>query len=274
MRSRLVVAVFLLLVGPAARARADVESELRAELVGRFGVARSSLASECTDHYTDNEVAGARITGSSGSRFPAGELVRIDNVKVGAFSGLELNLSLVEPFRWTWQDGPYEVHEQRRCRVQLHFQVAREVRRDRARALAAIEAALSLHADETEARGDALWNRRKVEPYPDGWEKTKRLWEAWRRSETNRRVRAKTESVLEQADRVLSYLPNDEKYLSSFGAGARARGSESWSSCEGMLAATFYVTGSGADARGWADGQLVAWAAQLARALAECYVEE
>ena len=261
--------------GAAGTARADVESELRADLVGRFALTRSALRSECTDHYTDNQVVGGRISGSTGETFAAGEMVKVDNVKIGAFSGLDVNLSLVEPYRLSWREGPFDVYDQRRCRVQLHFDVPREVRKDRAKARGAIEAVVAVFADEMAARGDAAWNRRKVEPYPANWEAKKREWEAWKRSQTNVRVREKTEEVLEQADRVLEYMPGDAKYLASFGAGARAR-SDSWSSCESMLEATFYSTGGGdgEDSRGWADGQLVAWATELAHELADCYIDD
>ena len=90
----------------------------------------------------------------------------------------------------------------------------------------------------------------------------------------NAAVRAKTERVLDEAKRVLAYMPGDDDYLLSFAAGARAR-SDSWSSCEAMLDATFYSTGSGGKStRGWADGQHVAWANHLALALQDCYLEE
>ena len=59
----------------------------------------------------------------------------------------------------------------------------------------------------------------------------------------------------------------------AFAAGARAR-SDSWSTCEAMLDATFYVSGSGGkSSRGWADGQRVAWANHLAHALQSCYLD-
>jgi hypothetical protein len=257
----------------APAARADVEADLKRDLVGWLGVSRSGLASECTDHYTDNTVAGGKVSGKVGERFAAGELVRVDNVKIGAFSGLEVNLSLVEPFRLTWKDGPYTVYDQRRCRVQLHFDVSREVRKDAAKARAAIAAAVSLHDHEEAAKADPAWNRRKVEAYPANWEATKKEWEGWKRSQQNRRVREKIEEIATQSDRILDYMPSDAKYLASFGAGAEAR-SDSWSDCESALEATFSTSGSGEDTRGWADGQYVAWAARLAMELSDCYVEE
>ncbi len=256
-----------------AGAAADIESDLRSDLVGRYGVARGELVSECTDHFTDMKVVSGRLVGGTGVRFERGELVRIDNVNVGAMVGLDVNLTLVEPFRVSWEDGPFTVYDQRRCRVQLNFEVARDVRKDRQKALAAVAAVLDLFDDAAAAK-QAGWNRRKVEPYPRDWEKTRREYEAWKLTQVNAAVRAKTADVLDEARRVLDYMSGDDEYLWSFAAGARAR-SDSWSSCEAMLEANFYSTGSGGkSSRGWSDGQHVAWANHLAHALQSCFLEE
>lgn len=256
----------------AGAAHADVESDLRSELVGRFGLAKGELVSECTDHFTDMKVVGGRLTGGTGVRFEPGELVKIDNVKVGAMAGLDVNLTLVEPFLLSFEDGTFTVYDQRRCRVQLNFEVSRDVRKDVAKSLSAIAGVIDLF-DDAGAAKKAGWNRRKVEPYPKDWEKTKREYQAWKLTQVNAAVRAKTAYVLDEARRVLNYMPGDDDYLFSFAAGARAR-SDSWSSCEAMLDATFYSTGSGGkSSRGWADGQHVAWANHLAHALQSCYLE-
>jgi len=257
----------------AGAAHADVESDLRSELVGRFGLAKGELVSECTDHFTDMQVVGGRLTGGTGVRLEPGELVKIDNVKVGAMAGLDVNLTLVEPFLLSFEDGTFTVYDQRRCRVQLNFEVSRDVRKDVAKSLSAIAGVIDLF-DDAGAAKKAGWNRRKVEPYPKDWEKTKREYQAWKLTQVNAAVRAKTAYVLDEARRVLNYMPGDDDYLFSFAAGARAR-SDSWSSCEAMLDATFYSTGSGGkSSRGWADGQHVAWANHLAHALQGCYLEE
>ena len=251
---------------------ADVEDDLRAELVGRYALAKGELVSECTDHFTDMNVVGGRLTGGTGERFASGELLRIDKVSVGAMAGLDVNLTLVEPFLLSFEDGPFRVYDERRCRVQLNFEVGRDVRKDVQKSLAAVAGVLELF-DDAGAAKHAGWNRRKVEPYPPDWEKTKAAYEAWKLTQVNAAVRAKTASVLDEARRVLAYMPGDDDYLWSFAAGARAR-SDSWSSCEAMLDATFYVSGSGGkSSRGWADGQHVAWANHLAHALQSCYLD-
>ncbi len=257
----------------AGAARADVEGDLRAALVGRYALAKGELVSECTDHFTDMKVVGGRLTGGSGTRFDRGELLRIDNVDVGALAGLDVNLTLVEPFLLSFPDGPFTVYEERRCRVQLNFEVPRDVRKDVQKSLAAVAGVLDLF-DDAGAAKRAGWNRREVEPYPKDWQKTKIEYEAWKLTQVNAAVREKTERVLDEAKRVLAYMPGDDDYLISFAAGARAR-SDSWSSCEAMLDATFYSTGSGGkSSRGWADGQHIAWANHLALALQDCYLEE
>ncbi len=256
----------------AAAAHADVEADLRSALVGRYALAKSELVSECTEHFTDMKVVGGRLAGGTGTRFAGGELLRIDNVNVGALAGLDVNLSLVEPYRLSFEDGPFEVFDQRRCRVQLNFEVPREVRKDVQKALAAVGAVLEVFDDAAAAKG-AGWNGRQVEPYPKEWEQTKREYDAWKLTQVNGLVRAKTEQVLDEGRRVLNYMASDDDYLWSFAAGARAR-SDSWSDCEAMLEATFYSTGSGGkSSRGWSDGQHVAWANHLAHALQDCYVE-
>ncbi len=255
--------------------RAEVEDELRAELVGRFALTRSALLSECTESYTNVEVAGGRPSGGRGLRFAAGELARIDNVKVGALSGLDLYLSFAVPYLLSFRDGPFTLYDQRRCRVQLDFDVEREVRRDRGRSLAAIGALLELFDSESAARG-AGWNGRETEPFPADWDETRRAHAAWQIEERNRLVSAKTDELLAVTAQTLTSLSNDAEYLAGFAAGARAR-NDSWSSCEAMLGATFTVSrssGSGVEKEGWSDGQRAAWAVRLARELRGCFLEQ
>jgi hypothetical protein len=271
--SRWIVSGAFAAIVTTSAAHADVEAGLRGELVGRYALVKGALVSECTDHFTDMKVVGGRLTGGVGVRFEGGELVKIDNVSAGALSGLDVNLTVLEPYLVSFADGPFQVYDERRCRVQLNFEVGRDVRKDLAKALAAVRAVLELYDDAGAARR-AGWNKRKVEPYPKEWEKTRKEYEAWKLTQVNEAVRAKTAFVLEEAGRVLTYMPGDDDYLVSFAAGARQR-SDSWNDCEAMLDATFYSSGSGGkSSRGWIDGQHVAWANHLAHALQSCYLQE
>jgi hypothetical protein len=257
----------------SAPVAASVESELQAALTGRSALSRGALVSECTDHFTNMKVVGGRLAGGTGSGFSSGELVTIDKVSIGLMSGLDVNLTIVEPFLLSWEDGPYTVYDKRRCRVQLNFEVGRDVRRDRAKAQAAIEAVLATFAGEAQAKASPEWNERRVKPYPKDWEQTKVAYEKYRMAKRNEAVRQKTEEVLALAAQTLRYMDSDDDYLISFAAGARAH-SESWSDCDAMLRASFISSGNQSkDYEGWADGQRVAWANQLAEELQDCYID-
>src|SRR5512143_1851849 len=136
---------------PALAGAADAESALRARLRGRWAILRSPVASECTEHYSDNDVVGRSASGAGPVALPAGELVSIDNVHAGWTSGLDVNLGLLVPWRVRIVDGPYTLYEIRPCRVQLNFDVPREVRKDAARAEAAVLEILEVHDSETAA---------------------------------------------------------------------------------------------------------------------------
>lgn len=262
------------LLAPAAARAADAEDVLRSHLRGRWAILRSPVASECTDHYSDNQVAGRFASGSGPVSLPAGELVSIDNLHAGWTTGLEVNLGVLVPYRVRFVDGPFTLYEIRPCRVQLNFDVPREVRKDAARAEAAVLEVLEVHDSETEARGSGLWNRRQPEALPADAEATWADYRAWKAAQVNVAVRRKLEDVLADAQGALRSMRDEPEYLESFGLGVAARRDDSAPSCDSALSASFYVSGSGGKSkRGYEDGQRVAWATAVARALQGCFVE-
>ena len=254
-------------------ARADVEETLRARLRGRWGVLRSPIASECTEHYSDNQVSGRHASGGGPETLPAGELVAIDNVHVG-WTRFDVNLSLRVPLRVSLVDGPYRLHEHRSCRVQLSFDVPREVKKDARRAEETVLAILELHEAEGDARRSELWNRRETEALPDDAEETWAEYRNWKASQVNFAVREKLDDVLAEAQTVTAAVDDAPGYLASFALGLESKRYWSPGECDSLLAENFYVSGSGGpDPRGWADGQHLAWALAVARGLQGCYVE-
>jgi hypothetical protein len=273
-RGPLPLCLALALVAAAAPAlRADVEDTLRARLRGRFAILRSAVASECTDHYSDNDVSGDRASGSGPVRLPVGELVTIDNVHVG-WTGFEVNVSLQVPYRVPVVDGPFSLFEIRRCRVQLDLDVPRDVRKDAGRSEAAVGEILAVFDDEYKARTSGLWNRREPEPLPPDNDRRWADYRIWKAAQVNDAVRRKLDSVLADAQAVLRSMRSDDDYLDSFARGVESRRYESTSSCDSLLSASFYVSGSGGkDRRGFEDGQRLAWATAVARGLQDCYVD-
>jgi hypothetical protein len=258
----------------ASAASADVEDELRARLRGRWALVRSPIASECTAHYTDNVVSGRHASGAGPAMLPAGELVSIDNVNVGPLAGLSINLGLLVPYRVAWVDGPYTLHEQRPCRVQLKFDVPRDVRKDATRAEAAVLDVLEVHDSESSARRSETWNRREVEALPEDSEATWAAYRVWKAAQVNVEVRRKLDAVLADAQATLRSMSDEPAYLESFALGVESQRYESPGDCEELLSASFYVSDSGGPSkRGWEDGQRVAWATAVARALGGCFVD-
>jgi len=258
----------------ASAASADVEDELRARLRGRWALVRSPIASECTPHYTDNVVSGRHASGSGPVLLPAGELVTIDNVDVGPIAGLSVNLGLLVPYRVAWVDGPFTLHEQRPCRVQLKFEVPREVRKDAVRAEEAVLGVLEVHDSESSARRSETWNRREVEALPADSEATWEAYRAWKAAQVNVEVRRKLDAVLADAQATLRSMRDEPEYLESFALGVESRRYDSPGDCATLLSASFYVSGSGGPSqRGWEDGQRVAWATAVARALGGCFLD-
>lgn len=253
----LTVLVPLAVLLPAAL-RADVEGELVARFKGAYALTQVPLFSECTPHYTDNEVTVTRATRGEGLRFAPGELVRIDKVDV-TFSRIDVNVGFSEPYRISWTDGPFTLYDQRYCKVSLNLALASDVRRNTERAAEAIEALLLPFRSQEEARRAKSWNGREVESYPKGWEKTKADYEAWRAERVNGAVHAKIDEALEEANRAIDRVADTSDALASFAAGLRARRYDSYSSCEAMLSDSFYPTGSGGkdvrDSRAYAEGQ-------------------
>ncbi len=257
----------------AAPLAADVEDDLRERLRGRTAILRTPVSSECTEHYTDNEVVGRQASGRGPVSLPAGELATIDNVHVG-WTRFDVNLSLVEPYRVTIVDGPFTLYEQRSCRIQLSFDVPREVRKDLARAEAAVLGLLDLQDGVREARASELWNRRKPESLPADSEATWTEYRIWKAAQVNVDIRRRIDQVLADAQATLRSMSTDAEYLESFGLGVASRRYESLSGCDSLLSATFYPSGSeGKSRRGYEDGQRLAWTTTVVRGLNECFVD-
>ena len=266
MRRSIPVALATLLL-PAA-AFADAQGELRAQWQGVWALTRTAMFSECTDHFTDNAVAGEAVSGKA-IRFAAGEPVQVNGVD-WTMTGLKVRIELREPFRVEWRDGPYTLYEQRRCRVELKF--PREARPNAAAASAAIARVLERLA-EADIASSPAWNHREVEAYPADYARVRTEHETWRAAQTNAAVQRKLDQALDDASHVVEWSQGDADYAADFTAGLYERRSEEFSSCESALDASFYVHGSGkASKRGWEDGQRLAWAVHLASALRGCFV--
>lgn len=263
----------LLLLGGASVARADVEAELTSRFKGLYALTQVPIFSECTKSYTDNDVTVTGAARGKGRRIAPGELARIDKVAI-TFSTIDVYLGASEPVLVSWTDGPFTLYDQPYCKMQLKLAAAGDVRRDLAKAVAAVEKVVAVYRTPEEAKRTSGWNGRRCEPYPKGWEQTKAEYAAWKLAQTNRAVQAKIDEAIDQANQAMERVNDGADALAAFAAGVRARRDESFGSCESMLGATFYAHGSsGKEERAHAEGQRLAFYLALARELRKCFVE-
>ena len=94
----------------------ELGDRLDRQLKGGWGVLEIEVYSACGGTYSDNEVGAGGVASKARSRFSAGELVKIDNVKVKR-QRVDLMLTLDAPLRVSRMDGPFELFDHRTCPV-------------------------------------------------------------------------------------------------------------------------------------------------------------
>lgn len=146
---------------------------------------------------------------------------------------------------------------------------------------AAVEARLvellELHDQPEEARASELWNGRRREPYPEGYEETLAAYEVWKASQANAAVQARMDRAIEEAVRINDQLRSDPDYLAGFAAGVEKVRGRSFGACGNLVNDFFSPESARGDRssqwrRGWEDGQRLAYNLELLDRLKECFV--
>ena len=246
----------LLITLAAGPVHAERGEDLQATWHGAFVLTRTPLFSECSITSPTTASPVAAWVRQEPALLP-GEIATIDKVEV-TWTRIDVSLTFLEPFRVTWKDGPYTLYDQHRCRVQLNMDLPRDVRKDATKASAAIAAMLQSFPSEALARHAAEYNKRKVEAYPAGWERTKAEYETWRVTHLNARIQEKIDTLLRESQDALDRGHDDDEYLKCFGKGARTRSYQSFGSCDSLLNDYFLSSGSCDNQRGYDDGERMA----------------
>jgi hypothetical protein len=267
-----------MLVSPAFAS--ELGDRLDRELKGGWGVLDVEVYSGCSGTYSDNEVGAAGVASKAPHHFAAGELVKIDNVKVKK-QRVDLMLTLDAPIRVSRMDGPFELYEQRQCRVQLMVFVPRELVKSAnvEGLLAEVKHHITLYPSHDAAQMSDNWNGREMEPFPDDYEETLQRHAAWKAEQTNAAVRKGIDRAISKAAEVADDIDDDEDYLAGFSAGAEKMTDFSVTSCSSLLSASFttYRRNAPADRTrafedGWDDGQKLVFHVLLADRLRTCLV--
>jgi hypothetical protein len=246
-------------------------------------VATAEVYSHCDGSYSNNQVSGRRVSGKGPQRLAPGELGKVHKVTAGRSRVdvlVDLDESLLVPFR----DGPFELWNEVHCRVELQFEVPREVVKagDVEAAEATLAQVLERFEDRQGAERSAAWNRRRRQPYPEDYEETLAEYRAWKAEQTNAAVAARIDRAVDEAAEAARRMrAADAAYVAGFAAGVEELERVSYGDCPSLLSAGFWAVKRSpprerrddrAFCDGFDDGQLLAWSLELARRLRGCFV--
>ena len=279
-RFRRISLVVITLVGAAAASASELGDRLNRELKGGWGALDVEVYSACGGTYSDNEVSSAGVASKAPHRFARGELVKIDNVKVKR-QRVDLLLTLDTPLRVSHMDGPFELFDQRSCRVQLMVFVPRQMVKnsDLDALLTEVKKHITLYPSRDDAEHSDHWNGREMEPPPEDYEETLHRHAVWKTEQTNRAVRDGIDHALSEAAEAVEDLDDDADYLASFGKGAENMSGFSVTNCDSLLNLPFSIHFESAPSDwsrsqkdGWKDGQKLVFYVLLAERLRSCLV--
>jgi len=264
----------------AISSASELGDRLDRELKGGWGVLELEVYSACGGTYSDNEVGSAGVASKARNRFAAGELVKIDDVKVKR-QRVDLLLTLDAPLRVSRMDGPFEFFDQRSCRVQLMVYVPRELVKSANldALLTEVKKHLTLYASRDDAELSGDWNGREMEQLPDDYEETVQRHAVWKAEQTNAAVRDGIDHALSEAAEAVEDLDDDADYIAGFAEGAEKMSDLTVTDCDSLLDLSFTSYRKNADSGksrgwkdGWNDGQKLVFHVLLADRLRSCLV--
>ena len=275
-----VIATVCILLVPFHAAANDLDDRLDGKLRGAWAILEHEVYSSCSGTYSDNQVGAAGVASKASRRFDAGELIKIDKVKVKR-SRVDLLTTFSEPILVATQDGPFDLYNERECKAQLIFEVPRAVIKtgDADAVLAAIGSAITVFSSQSAAMDSTAWNGRERKPYPDDYEQTLARHEIWKAEQVNSEVAAGIDRSITEAASAAEDIDDDTDYLAGFAAGAEKMQEIHLGDCDQLIDASFASLKKSPPSdkikewkRGFSDGQSLVFHTRLARDLKGCYV--
>jgi hypothetical protein len=280
------MAGMLLSLWAAVALAGDLEEELARRWVGAWVVVLPEVASDCSGFYTNTEVRGRLAASKGRHRFQAGELAQVDKLKL-ASGRVDLYLTLAETLLVPRREGPFELFDERTCKVQLMVELPREVVHARRveGVMEVLASAAVAFPTRAEAEGSPQWNGRRRAAYPADYELTLAQYAAWKAEQENARVSEVRERAADAAAAVVGRLSDDPSYLAGLAAGVEALRSFRPASCALLGTMSFSAAerpaprehaGDTPEAKAWRrgfrDGQELAYSLALLREARNCFV--
>lgn len=273
-----------LMWSPGSVDAGPIEDAVEAQWRGVFVVLKAESRSGCEDTYTNNPAFGARLGGRGEHRLGPGELGQVKKVDVKR-NRVDVFVDFLEPVRLAYVDGPFELYRHADCKIELQFEMPRASLKkappEELRGL--FSEILERHETQSSVEASSLYNARRVEPFPEGYDAVLADYEIWKAEQFDAEVHDRLAQTLDEANRLANRVRSNPSYAEGFAAGLRYGGSSSFinDDCYDLLDKTFYAvtqsppsSADDYDSSEWQsgnrEGQALAFHLELARDLARC----
>jgi hypothetical protein len=286
LRAPIVLAALLTILSPGTShlMAGDLQRSVEGKWRGAWVLTATDVYSDCAGLHTNNRVSGTLVSSRGRTRFRPGELAQVGKVDLKR-SRVDILVGLPEPILVPYQDGPFTLYNEARCLVELNVELGSKV--DANGIDAALGAVLKRFNNQEEAQQARIYNRRKRDPYPAGYDRTLAEHAAWKAQQANAAVQSKLDKALEETGRLTDRLSSEPDYLKGFAAGVEAMRAVDLGKCGDLMSRDFTnvapaqksvaVAGFSGEAaarygRGFLDGQRLVYGLECLRRLPQCMV--
>lgn len=279
MRRIVIVAVSIFALAPGSLEASALEDTLEHQLRGTWAIATVEMRSDCGGFYNNNELHAGGVSAKGSHLFEPGELVHIEKINLKS-TRLDLFLKLSEPILVSHFDGPFELFEERSCKVQLIIPLPRSLTHGHSPTpiLDQVHRGLEVHPRRQEAALSPEWNHRRRAEYPADYENTLYEHARWKAQQTNAAISDRMARATHEATRIMDRISSSRGYLAGFAAGVESMRRWDEDSCSRLIDIRFSSVSkkpdqSGRDYRdGFLDGQELSFNLLLLDRLQGCFV--
>jgi hypothetical protein len=284
-RSVAVLVLVVAVAGVLPASASNLQKTLKSRWLGAWVVTTIESYSDCSTAYTNNRVNGTLVKSSGRRVFESGELAKLEKVDAKR-SRLDLHLSLAEPVLLDYQDGPFTLYREARCKIEVQLELPRSVvkSKDVAFVEEALSAILERHTTESSATGSPAWNERQREDYPEDYEQTLAQHQLWLATKTNDAVQAQLDRAYAAVEELSTRVKSESEYIAGFARGIESAQNQDLDACPKLLAVDMGSfkrraakvaqdnPENATDERGFQDGRQLVYGLEMIKRLPACFV--